>query len=112
MAPAAAHGSVGGVSFEELLVVLMGWRGRPVKVAIATGADPPVTVAMIIGRLAGASELSEGGVDAVMLTFADTSAAFTLARCAFAGAGFHECRRSTLLVRQGAVNLWIEPIGD
>ena len=63
-----------GMTFEELLTLLLGWVGRRVRVAVATAGEPPVTVALIGGVLAGGEDPSDDGMGAVAFSFAGTEA--------------------------------------
>ena len=96
------------MSFEELLVLLIDWTGRPVIVSIATSAAPSVTIAAIEGTLAGGHDLTAGETAAVAFTCVGMTAGFVIARDLYRGAGFHRRQRSTLVVRLGTVDLWIQ----
>ncbi|MDA0163136.1 hypothetical protein OM076_22875 [Solirubrobacter ginsenosidimutans] len=94
------------MTYEELLTLLLGWTGRRVQVAIVVG-EPLVTIAILDGLLAGGEKLSDGGVDAVAVAFADATAGFLITAALLDGAGWDERDRATLVVRMGPVTLWI-----
>jgi hypothetical protein len=102
------------VTWEEVLTVLLGWVGRRLSVAIATAGDAPVMLANMTGRLRAGAELSPDDTEgpAVYFHFDDAGTGFLLARAHFEGGGWHEQDPSTLLVRLGAVTLWIDQDPD
>jgi hypothetical protein len=68
-----------------------------------------VVIANMAGTLVAGSELSDGSTEgAIYFHFEDAGTGFILWREAFDGAGFHDRRRSTLVVRLRAVKLWID----
>jgi hypothetical protein len=97
------------VNFEDILTILLGWVGQRLSVGIATGGDAPIMIANMLGTLRAGTELEAAGEEgAVFFVFEDGGTGFILARQHFAGGGFHEDDPSTLVVRLGAVSLWIE----
>jgi hypothetical protein len=71
----------------------------------------------MIGNMAGTLRAgtefeAHGEEGAVYFHFEDAGTGFILARQHFSGAGWHEEDPSTLVVRLGAVSLWIEQETD
>lgn len=97
------------MTFEEVLGILLGWVGRRLSVGIATAGDAPIMIASLAGTLGAGTELEAAGEEAaVFFAFEDGATGFILARQHFTGGGWHESDPSTLVVRLGAVSLWIE----
>jgi hypothetical protein len=98
-----------GVSFEELLAVLLGLVGSRLTVAITTAEEPAIMVGNMAGILRAGTELDAAGEEAaVFFVFADGETGFILAREYFESAAFHRDNPSMLVVRLGVVTLWIE----
>jgi non-ribosomal peptide synthetase component F len=97
-----------------VLTILLGWVSRRLSVGIAMAGDAPVMLANMTGRLRAGAELSPDDTEgaAVYFHFEDAGTGFLLTRAHFKGGGWHEQDPSTLLVRLGAVTLWIDQEPD
>lgn len=97
------------VPYEAVLAELLGWVGQRVAVGIATSGDEPVMIAHLAGVLAAGSEVSEADHEgAVFFHMEDGGTGFLLSPETYAGAGWSAESDGALVVRLGAVSLWIE----
>ncbi|WP_028061185.1 hypothetical protein [Candidatus Solirubrobacter pratensis] len=95
------------VPIDQLLAELLGLLGKTVSVGIATTGDTPVMLANLYGPLLAGADLSEGTTDAIFVQVGNAGSGFIVAPETYAGAGWSGSRTDTLVIRLGAVSLWI-----
>ena len=95
------------VSIEQVLAELLGLVGKTVSVGIATAGETPVMLANLYGPLLSGSDLSGGTTDATFVQVGNSGTGFIVAPETYEGAGWSDARRDTLVIRFGAVSVWV-----